>query len=82
MLNIYVMAADTIQANKKFFINLYITNPELRAAWNEYVDDQTDFIHRALSTGHRVSSAVRREVEKYFFDNWVFETAQSNKQSQ
>lgn len=69
MLNFYMMTVDLIQTNKKIFINLYIKDEALKQAWNEYVNDQTEFVHRALITGNKVSSIVSSEVAKYFSKN-------------
>lgn len=79
------MTVDLIQNSKKAFINLYIKNPELKQAWTDYVNDQTEFIHRALETGNKVSLVINNELERcynMFNKNWDDETTQSNKQSQ
>lgn len=94
MFNIPELMVDSVQNGKKQFINKYITNPQLKQAWTEYVDAQTEFLHVSIHTGTTVMTSAGRElmetkVEKifnpfsidWFRAGWDAWTAQSNKKS-
>lgn len=62
MFNIPEMTVDAIQNGKKQFIAKYITNPNLKEAWTDYVDAQTEFLHTSIKTGTTVFTTVGREM--------------------
>jgi len=94
MYNIPELTVDIVQNGKKQFINKYITNPNLKDAWTNYVDAQTEFLHVSIKTGTTVLTTVGREVmetkvEKifnpfsidWFRAGWDAWTTQTNKKS-
>lgn len=71
MYNIPELTVDAVQNGKKQFINKYITNPDLKQAWTNYVDAQTQFLHVSIKTGTTAFTVAGREmmetkVEKLF----------------
>lgn len=94
MFNLPVLAVDAIQNGKKQFINKYITNPDMKQAWTNYVDAQTEFLHVSIETGTTVVTTLGRDlmetkVERlfnpfsidWFKAGWDAWTTQSNKKS-
>lgn len=94
MINMPELAVDSIQNGKKQFIEKYITNPQLKQAWTDYVDAQTKFLHVSIRTATTVATEVGRDmmetrVEKlfnpfsidWFRAGWDAWTTQSNKKS-
>lgn len=92
MYNIPELAVDAIQNGKKQFIAKYITKPELKQAWTNYVDAQTEFLHVSIQTGSTIFTTLGREVmetkvEKlfnpfnidWFRAGWDAWTTQTNK---
>lgn len=94
MFNIPELTVDAIQNGKKQFINKYIASPELKNAWTDYVNAQTEFLHVSIKTGTTVFTSAGKEmmdtkVEKlfnpfsidWFRAGWDAWTAQVNKKS-
>lgn len=92
MFNFAELTIDAVQNSKKQFINAYITNPELKEAWTDYVDAQTDFLYVAAATAHKVFMASQEAVKPrmtaafnplnfFMGSNWGQGTAQKTKKS-
>lgn len=94
MYNIPELIVDSIQNGKKQFINKYISNADLKHAWTEYVNAQTNFLHVSIKTGTTVITAIGHDlmetkVEKifnpfsidWFKAGWDAWTTQTNKKS-
>lgn len=92
MFNFAELTIDAVQNSKKQFINTFITNPELKEAWTDYVDAQTEFLYVAAATGTKVLMAAQESIKPrmttafnplnfFMGSNWANGTAQKSKKS-
>lgn len=86
MLNLLELAVDTIQASKRQFVENYVTDPDMKNMWNNYIDSQTEFLHVAIRTGNTVAVTLGRQlvnskIPSCFPKYWDTWTTQSNKKS-
>lgn len=94
MYNLPQLAVDSIQNGKKQFIEKHISDPELKHAWTNYVDAQTNFLHVGMETAAAVATTLGRQlmetkVERllnpfqidWFRAGWDAWTAHCNKRS-
>lgn len=58
---------DTIQNGKKQFVNTYVTNKEVAAALNEFVDAQTAYTKNAAKAGTEMLTKLGTEATKAIY---------------
>lgn len=71
MINMPDLVIDSIQNGKKQFIEKHISNSQMKQAWTEYVDAQTNFLHVAIKTSTVVAHEIMTDlmetrIEKLF----------------
>ncbi len=57
---------DSFQSGKKMFVNMYITDEEVKKSLNAFVDTQTVFTKQAIQTMDDVASHVVKDIKDKF----------------
>ena len=60
----YDAVIDTVQNGKKQFVNTFVTNENMKDAFNSFVDAQTQYTKAAVKAGTDAATSVAKEVTK------------------
>jgi hypothetical protein len=56
---------DTVQGEKKYLFNTYITDKEIQKPLNAFVDTQTAFVKQIVKTNQELTDQMQATLEKF-----------------